>query len=125
MPVIDAVASDYQGRVTILAVAGRSTPEASAARVGEWFSPDRLMWGYSDEMFGLFGVPGQPVSVLVTSDGFEVLTRLPGDETYFHAASYDQMLRHIASLPANVVNGYSSGKPGQKERAAGLKPRGP
>ena len=72
MPVIDAVASEYQGRVTILAVAGRSTPEASAARVGDWFSPDRLMWGYSDEMFGLFGVPGQPVSVLVTSDGFEV-----------------------------------------------------
>ena len=72
MPVVDAVASDYQGQITFLAVAGRSTPEASASRVGVWFSPERLMWGYSDDMWALFGVPGQPVSVLLTSDGFEV-----------------------------------------------------
>ncbi|MCJ7725215.1 MAG: hypothetical protein MUP76_02335 [Acidimicrobiia bacterium] len=72
MPVIDAVASDYQGQISFLAVAGKSTPEASADRVGVWFSPDRLLWGYSDDMWALFGVPGQPVSVLITSDGFEV-----------------------------------------------------
>lgn len=72
MPVIDAVAADYQDQITFLAVAGRSTPEASAERVGDWFSADRLMWGYSDDLWALFGVPGQPVSVLLTSDGFEV-----------------------------------------------------
>ncbi|MCB2223654.1 MAG: hypothetical protein KQH83_05705 [Actinobacteria bacterium] len=72
MPVIDAVASDYQDAVTFLAVAGRSTPEASAARVGVWFSPDRVLWGYSDEIWDLYAVPYQPVSVLITSDGYEV-----------------------------------------------------
>ncbi|MFH2071522.1 MAG: hypothetical protein ABIJ75_01590 [Actinomycetota bacterium] len=72
MPVIDAVASDYQDQITFVAVAGRSTPEASAERVGTWFSPDRILWGYSDDIWALYGVPGQPVSVLITSDGFEV-----------------------------------------------------
>jgi hypothetical protein len=72
LPVIDAVASDYQDTVTFLAVAGRSTPEASQQRVGVWFSPDRILWGYSDELWDLYGVPYQPVSVLITSDGYEV-----------------------------------------------------
>ena len=72
MPVIDAVASDYQDEITFLAVAGRSTPEASEARVGDWFSPERVLWGYSDDIWALYGVPGQPVSVLITSDGYEV-----------------------------------------------------
>ncbi len=66
---IDAVASDYQDRVTFVAVAQNSTPEASAARVGDWFSPDRLLWGYSDEIGPWYGVRGQPVSFLITSDG--------------------------------------------------------
>jgi len=72
LPVIDAVASDYLDEVTFLAVAGRSTLEASAAKVGDWFSPDRLLWGYSDDVWALYGIPGQPVSVLITSDGYEV-----------------------------------------------------
>ena len=72
MPVIDAVASDYQDEITFLAVAGRSTPEASESRVGDWFSPERVLWGYSDDIWALYGVPGQPVSVLITSDGYEV-----------------------------------------------------
>ncbi len=66
---IDAVASDYQNQITFVAVAQSSTPEASAQRVGVWFSPDRLLWGYSDEIGPWYGVRGQPVSVLVTSRG--------------------------------------------------------
>ena len=66
---IDAVASEFRNRVTFVAVAQNSTPEASAERVGVWFSPDRLRWGYSDEIGPLFGVRGQPVSVLITSRG--------------------------------------------------------
>lgn len=65
---IDAVASDYLDSVTFLAVAGRSSPEASAVRVGDWFSPDRILWGYSDDVWGEYGVFGQPVSVLISSD---------------------------------------------------------
>ena len=31
-----------------------------------------MLWGYSDDIWALYGVPGQPVSVLITSDGYEV-----------------------------------------------------
>jgi hypothetical protein len=67
--VIDAVASDYQDRVTFVAVAQNSTPEASEARVGDWFSPERMLWGYSDEIGPRYGVRGQPASVLITPRG--------------------------------------------------------
>ena len=93
MPVIDAVAADYQGRVTFLAVAGRSSPEASADRVGVWFSPDRLLWGYSNELWALFGIPGQPVSVLITSDGFEV-------DRWFGSASESDLRAALDQLVA-------------------------
>lgn len=68
LPVIDAVAPDYLEDITFLAVAGSSTPERSAERVGVWFDPDRLLWGYSDEVWDLYLVPYQPVSVLISSD---------------------------------------------------------
>ena len=93
MPVIDAVAADYQDEVTIIAVAGRSTLEASANRVGVWFSPDRLLWAYSDETWELFGVRGQPVSVLLTSDGFEV-------DRWFGAASEGDLRAALDQLIA-------------------------
>jgi len=68
MPRIDAVASDYLDRVTIVAVAGRSTPDASALKVGDWFSPERLLWGYDDGIWDLYGVVGQPVAFLISGD---------------------------------------------------------
>ena len=49
-------------------MAGSSTPERSAERVGVWFSPDRLLWGYSDDLWELYAIPYQPVSVLISSD---------------------------------------------------------
>ena len=66
LPVLDAVAADYQGDVVFVAVAGRSTAAASAPRVGEWFSPDRMLWGYDEGLWGLFGILGQPTTVLIT-----------------------------------------------------------
>ena len=51
---IDAVASDYQDTITFLGVAGKSSEEASRTRVGAWFSPDRILWGY-DEDVGIDG----------------------------------------------------------------------
>lgn len=68
MPVIDAVASDYQGEITFVAVAGRSSENQSRKRVGDWFSPDRILWGYDDDVWEQFGVFGQPTSVLISSD---------------------------------------------------------
>lgn len=65
---MDAVASDYLDDITFLAVAGSSSPEASAARVGDWFDPDRVLWTYNDDLWDLYLVGYQPVSVLVSSD---------------------------------------------------------
>ena len=65
---IDAVASDYQGRVTFVAVAGRSTEALSRLRVGVWFDPSRILWGYSDDIWALFGVGTQPRTLLISSD---------------------------------------------------------
>lgn len=65
---IDAVASDYLDDITFVAVAGRSSPEASAQRVGDWFSPDRILWGYDDDLWSTYEVFGQPVSYLISSD---------------------------------------------------------
>ena len=93
MPVIDAVASDYQDTVTFLAVAGRSTPEASEARVGDWFSPDRILWGYDDALWDVYGIPYQPISVLITSDGYEV-------DRIFGPASEEELRTALDDLAA-------------------------
>ncbi len=69
MPVIDAVSQDYLDDITFLAVAGNSRrPERAADRAGDWFDPARILWGYSDEVWALYGVGTQPVSVLISSD---------------------------------------------------------
>jgi len=66
--VIDAVASDYQDEITFLAVAGRSSFDKSERRVGDWFSADRILWGYDDDLWPTYEVFGQPVSFLISSD---------------------------------------------------------
>ena len=68
MPVIDAVASDYQDRIAFVAVAGRSSEAASRERVGVWFDPARILWGYDDDLWALYSVFGQPTTVLISSD---------------------------------------------------------
>lgn len=93
LPVVDAVASDYQDEITILAVAGRSTEADSRVRVGDWFSPDRLLWGYSDDLWALYGVRGQPVSILVSSDDVIV-------DTWFGALSEDELRARLDALAA-------------------------
>ena len=69
---IDAVASDYQDSISFVAVAGNSSESASRARVGTWFSPERILWGYDESIWGLYGVRGQPVSFLITGDDIVV-----------------------------------------------------
>lgn len=64
MPVVDAVAADYLDEVRFIAVAGRSSLEASAERAPQWFS--NLDWGYDESIWNLYGIPGQPASVLIT-----------------------------------------------------------
>lgn len=68
MPVVDAVASDYQDGIAFVAVAGRSSEAASRERVGVWFDPSRLLWGYDDDLWALYAVFGQPTTVLISGD---------------------------------------------------------
>jgi hypothetical protein len=70
LPVIDEVASDYLDDITFLVVAGRGELGATRERAGTMFS-DNLLWGLDDSIWGLYGIPGQPASVLIT-DGVVV-----------------------------------------------------
>ena len=90
---IDAVASDYKDSVTFLAVAGRSTFEDSARRVGDWFSPDRILWGYSDEVWGQYEIFGQPASVLISGDDVIV-------GGWFGAVGEEELRRQLDALVA-------------------------
>lgn len=68
MPVVDEVAADYVDDVAFVAVAGRSGFDETAERAAEWFS-DRIMWGLDDSVWELYGIFGQPSTVLVDANG--------------------------------------------------------
>lgn len=56
--------------MTFLAVAWKGTPEATEERAGQLMPSGNIKWGLdADEtVFGLYGVPYQPVTVLITHD---------------------------------------------------------
>jgi hypothetical protein len=64
LPVIDEVADDYIDEVTFLAVAGRGDLGATREEAARLFS-DNIMWGLDDGIWDLYGVPGQPETVLI------------------------------------------------------------
>ncbi len=70
MPVVDAVSNDYLDDVAFVAIAGRSEFDRTAEVADGLFS-DNLSWGLDDSVWNLYGVRGQPTSVLV-SDGVVV-----------------------------------------------------
>ncbi|MCL1601306.1 MAG: hypothetical protein M3112_07200 [Actinomycetia bacterium] len=70
MPVIDEVANDYIDDVTFVAIAGRGDLGATRDEALRLFS-DNIKWGLDDSIWDLYGVPGQPASVLIV-DGVVV-----------------------------------------------------
>ena len=56
--------------MTFLAVAGRADLDRTASGAAELFS-DNLMWGLDDGVWDLYGIPGQPATVLIV-DGVVV-----------------------------------------------------
>lgn len=70
MPVVDALAAEYGDRIDFVAPAWKSSLEATTERAGEWFSSGRIMWGLDEDedIFAKYGVPYQPVTVLIASD---------------------------------------------------------
>lgn len=64
MPVVDSVAADYQDEVAFLAIAGKSDMGSTASEAANLLS-DNVPWGLDDSIWDLYGVPGQPATILV------------------------------------------------------------
>ncbi|HUG07688.1 MAG TPA: hypothetical protein VMP13_02125 [Acidimicrobiia bacterium] len=71
MPVVDSLAAEYADEVDFVAPAWRSSFEATQARADQLFQSGDVMWGLDEdeEIFQLYGVPYQPVTVLIAADG--------------------------------------------------------
>lgn len=70
MPVVDGLAAEYGDRVDFVAPAWKSSFEATEARADELFDSGEIMWGLDEdeEIFQLYGIPYQPVTVLIAAD---------------------------------------------------------
>jgi hypothetical protein len=89
LPVIDKLAAEYSDRVDFVAAAWKSSFEATAARANELLVSGDVMWGLDEDedIFNLYGVPYQPVTVLIAGDD-TVVEVWPGlkDEAEIRAA---------------------------------------
>lgn len=70
MPVVDFLSNEYADRVDFVAPAWHSTFELTEARAHELFSSGQIMWGLDEDVdvFDKYGVPYQPVTVLIAAD---------------------------------------------------------
>lgn len=70
MPVVDSLAAEYGDRVDFVAPAWKSSFELTEARATELFQSGRVQWGLDEEeeIFRAYGVPYQPVTVLIAED---------------------------------------------------------
>jgi hypothetical protein len=86
LPVVDEIAGDYEGEVVFLAVAGNSSLDKTIPRAEELIS-DRVQWGYDQSVWELYGIRGQPWTVLITGND-RVVEVWPGarDEADIRAA---------------------------------------
>jgi peroxiredoxin len=71
LPVVDLVAADYADRVDFVAPVWKSGLEAATQAAESLFQSGQIKWGMDSEevIFGLYGVPYQPVTVLIAADG--------------------------------------------------------
>ena len=70
MPVVDSLAAEYGDQVDFVAVAWKSSFELTEERAHELLQSGQVMWGLDagEEIFDLYGVPYQPVTVLIADD---------------------------------------------------------
>jgi hypothetical protein len=89
LPVVDQLAAEYADRVDFVAPAWKSSFKLTEARAEELFLSGEIMWGLDEdeEIFALYGVPYQPVTVLIAADG-TVVEAWPGvkDESEIRSA---------------------------------------
>ena len=70
MPVVDQLAAEYGDRVDFVAPAWKSSFEATKAFADQVFQSGKVMWGLDadEEVFFLYRIPYQPVTVLIGAD---------------------------------------------------------
>ncbi len=70
MPVVDAIASEYSDRVDFVAPAWKSDFPRTEERAVTTFLSGEVLWGLDEDedIFAKYGVPYQPVTVLITAD---------------------------------------------------------
>lgn len=91
MPVIDQVANDYINDITFLAVAGRGDLDSTRDRAADLFS-NNIICGLDDDIWSLYGIPGQPTSVLI-ANGVVV-------DLWFGALAEPEMRKRLDNLVA-------------------------
>ena len=93
MPVIDEVANDYLNEIEFVALAWKSDFARAKARADVLFS-DNLKWGLDEDenVFQLYGVPGQPASVIVVQ-GVVV-------DAWFGAVGEEELRRKLDAVVA-------------------------
>lgn len=74
-------------------MAGRSSEAASRERIGVWFSPERILWGYDDSIWALYEVPYQPITFLISSDDVIV-------DMWFGALTEEEIRARLDALVA-------------------------
>jgi hypothetical protein len=70
LPVVDGLAAEYGDLVDFVAPAWKSSFELTEARAAELFRSGQVQWGLDadEEIFRAYGVPYQPVTVLIAGD---------------------------------------------------------
>ena len=70
MPVVDAISADYADKVDFVAPAWKSDFSRTEARAVGTFVSGNIFWGLDEDedIFEKYGVPYQPVTVLITAD---------------------------------------------------------
>jgi hypothetical protein len=70
LPVVDQLAAEYADRVAFVAPAWKGTADATAERADELMTSGVIQWGLDveEQVFAAYGVPYQPVTVLIGAD---------------------------------------------------------
>jgi hypothetical protein len=93
LPVVDNLASEYGDEVAFIAVAYASTFDKTAAGAARLMPSGVIRWGLDEHesVRGIYGISGQPWTVLISASGQEV-DRWPG------ARSEDQIRASLDAL---------------------------
>jgi thiol-disulfide isomerase/thioredoxin len=70
LPIVDRISADYADRVDFVAPAWKSGRPATIEAAAELFPSGEMMWGLDPDeiIFELYGIPYQPVTVLIGAD---------------------------------------------------------